>query len=340
MSLGYVLEIDVGGAGIRLDNWERAGQADPEQSGGVSRAYAGNEYSSVVAEFMKVPLVSGPVSTADYAQVDAIFARGAQVPCRGDAFKGRTDTITCSGKLTAEMVPGGIDDTGAPLWVMNLLLSEVDNAGTAIATDATIYLAVGDSPDDPGDSSILLASADAADDPFSAGTTLLELMNAPWTIPTCGNPLAPDPAISCAVGFSGLEKTWKMAPAVNPGWLTGRWRVVFLSTGDTGDRWSTQAFMVKIFIERASVDIAQWDTGWSDTNGGFAGGDSTATSAPIVFQAEAGDVPRFELYSRAGLHSGYADNSAHQTLRFGNGGGGSHYGRALIGGDVATIWPS
>lgn len=320
-----VLTVDVGGSPLSLD-CERGGHAAPRRVGPKTVGNSGAEESSIRGELMVIPLVLAPLPTATLNTLRALFALGAQVPCSGDIFN-TPGTITCSGTITDQL-----HETG-DRWTANLTLYEVGTTLTYTPATATIYLSPGDSPADPGDSSILLASADEADDPFLGfgGTSSLELTNG-VTITTCGSG-------NCAVTLGGLEKTWQMPPAVNPGWLTGAWRIVFLSNGGTSDKWWTQSYMVTIFVDRGGVDVVEWDTGWSDTNAAPFGGDSTATSAGIVFAIELGDVVRFELYSRAGLKGGFADDGNHQTLTFGNGGAGIHYGRALISGDVLTIWP-
>jgi hypothetical protein len=63
-----IVVLDVGGADLALP-FQRAGQADPEQLGGIGRAYAGNQYSSIIAEFMVIPLVSGRITSTLYAQL-------------------------------------------------------------------------------------------------------------------------------------------------------------------------------------------------------------------------------------------------------------------------------
>jgi hypothetical protein len=335
MPLAYeIVTLDVGGAAL-VYPWTRAGQADPELVGGISRAYAGNQYTSIIAEFEVVPLVSQHRTSAEYGALKTLFAKGAQVPCQGKVFNPRTaEIITCSGKVTGEMEPGFVDDDGEPLWTVNLTLTEADNDDTAITASVAIYLSNVASPDVGGSN---LATADESEDPFGAGVGSLELMNAPWVIPTCGGP--PDPSVNCPIGTSGLEASWITAATVADGYLTGTPKVRFLSSGGTGDAWQVQSFMAKIIIVRGGVDFIEWETGWSDTNGGFSGGNSTATAPAIVFPSLAGDRVRVDIYSRAGLHGGYADDGVHQTLSFGNGGGGNHYGQLLLGGDILTMWP-
>lgn len=311
---------------------QRAGKTAKRLVGDISTASAGNQRTHIIAELDNIPVVLLDSTPAICRQIESIFARGAQVVTAGTVWN-RDDAgathVLAWGEYTDDMQQGG------PRRVPGINLHEVGDALGYVAPSAVIYLGSQDSPDDPGDSSILLASADAADDPFSAGLGGLTLMIG-VTIPTCGG--APDPSVNCAIAFSGLEKSWLMPAAVADGWLAGTLQTVFLSNGGAADRWQTQAYRAEIFVVRGGVDVVEWDTGWSDTNAAPFGGNSTATGPQIIYQILTGDRVRIDLYSRAGLHGGYTDDGVHQALTFGNGGAGNHYGRLLIGGEVAKIW--
>jgi hypothetical protein len=337
MTLPYeIVVLDVGGAAL-VYPWMRAGQADPDQLGGVSRAYAGNQYTSVVAEFMNVPLVSQHRTATEYAAVKTLFAKGAQVPCQGKVFNPVTGVVVCSGKVTGEMEPGNVDASGEPLWTINLTLSEVDNADTADVAPAGLYLT---NVVSPLDGSMNLAAADPADDPFSAGVGSKELLNSD-VIPTCGDPMAPNPTVSCAtVTSSAPEMVWLLGGAAVDGYITGAPSVVLNSIGGTGDRWARQDSFCIIYVVRGGVDVATWVTGSSGTNGGFAGDAITMTAPAVIFPGLTGDRVRVELYGVAALHSGYADDGVHQTVSFGNNGGGVHLGRLYLGGDAVLMWPA
>jgi hypothetical protein len=317
-----ILTLDVGGAALAVA-CQKGGHAPPRKAGNRGYAFSGGETSGVRAELMVVPVVLVDLPSATCASIRTLFANGAQVPCSGDVFNNGGTTIICSGTITDEFLQGGTQ-----WFTIALTLYEVGALGYA-ATDILLYLTnvVGGGGD-------YIGSTDAADDVFASGLGSVTLMNAPEVIPTCGG--APDPTIACTVGFSAAaEEVWESYPAPADGWIFGTPTVVFLSIGSTADNWSTQAYRAEIYIERAGVDVVQWDTGYSDTNGGFAGGNSTATMAnPVVFEVEAGDIMRVEVWSRAGLHSGYADNGAYQVLTFGNGGGNAHYAYVRYRGDA------
>jgi hypothetical protein len=151
VSLPYeIVILDVGGANLVLP-FTRSGQADPEQLGGISRAAGGNQYTSLIAEYMVVPLVSAPVPSATFAQVKAMFALGAQINCQGGAagnvFEGYPGVVKCSGKVTGEIVPGTTDGTGRPLWIINLTLTEVGTAFGGVSATTLFLLTSVDSPD-------------------------------------------------------------------------------------------------------------------------------------------------------------------------------------------------
>lgn len=330
MTLPYeIVILDVGGSPL-VYPWSRAGQADPELVGGISRAYAGNQYTSIAAEFDVIPLVSQHRTSAEYGAVKTLFAKGAQVVCQGKVFNPRVaDLITCSGKVTGEMEPGFVGDDGEPLWTISLTLTEADNNDTQPTALATIYLSNATSP---LDGAALLATADVdASTPAGPGA---EILLDGVTIPTCG--VAP-----CAIVTSpSAERVWLLDGAEADGWITGSPTVQLSSSGDSGGNWVLQDCMCKIFIVRSGSDVAEWDTAWSAGNGGFSGDNITMAAPAVVFPGLTGDRVRVELYGRGQRQPGTSSTSL-QTVFFGGSFPNTQAGLLRLGGDAATLlWPA
>lgn len=308
------ITLDYGGANLSCE-CQRAGHAEPRRAGSKQPSFAQRLTSSVRREFMVIPLILAPKTPAQAAAIRALFALGAQVSCRGDVFNnGGATTVVCSGKISDEL------DQTASWWTINLTLYEVS---AAAYTPPTIVLYLTNVAAGGG---IFVASTDPADDPFGAGLGSVTLMDSPDVIPTCGDPLSPDPFTACPIGYSAApEAVWESLPAPADGYIVGAPFLTFLSVGGTGDRWHTQAVMGKVFQVRSGTDVLEIDTGYSNGNGGFAGGFVAATAPAVVIAVQAGDTLRIEPYGRAGLNSGYASDGVLQVLTHGNGGGGSHY---------------
>lgn len=321
-----VLTVDVGGANQTTLALQRGGHTDPRRVGGLTDGFAGSEESAIIAELMVIPFVTVPVDFATAKTVHDLFALGAQVNCAGDVFDNGGATIVCSADLTDEV------DPTATWFTISGTLYEVENAATAY-TPLTIafYLTNVTSPYDPGDGSLNVASTNTASDPFAAGVGSETLLD-DETIPTCGG--APDVSVICPTVISSApERSWLSPATVDGGWITGQPTVYFLSGGGTGDHWELQDCMCKLYIVRAGVDVVEWDTAWSNGNGGFAGGTISMAAPAVVFQALPGDRVRVEVFGRAARHGGYNTTDL-QTIGFGNGGGGNHYGQLIVGGNA------
>lgn len=303
---------------------QKAGQAQPRRVGGKTNGFGGAEDSDIRAELMVVPLILAPKSLTEAAAIRALVALGAQFPCRGDVFlNGGATTVICSGKVSDEL------DPTASRVALNLTLFEIGAADYS-PLETPVFLS---NVVSPTDATMNLASTNGADDPFSAGLGNVTIMDAPEVIPTC--PGLPNPLVNCPLGYSAnAEFKWLSKPSPNGGWITRAPRLEIISAGSTADAWNIQDVKAKIFIVRSGVDVAAWETGYSNGNGGFAGGLITATAPAIVFLALVNDRTRVEIFGRAGLHQGYSVSGDYQVLTFGNAGAGSHYGRIVFGGEV------
>ena len=311
---------------------QRGGHAAPRRVGTMPGSFAQRQTSSVRAELMVVPVILSYLTSAEAATLRTTLANGAQVTCSGDVFNNGGAAIVCSGAITDE------ERQGATWWEVSLTLYEIGSFSYD-ATIASVYLTNVASPD--GGAGVNLATGDPAGDPFSAGLGSVALLNG-VPITTCGG--APDPSVNCPIVYTDPgtpEKVWLTAATVANGWLWGAPVVSILSSGGTGDAWQTQASMAVIYVVRSGVDVATWTTGYSDSNGGFAGSTITMTGLDsVLFYSEIGDRFRIELFARAGLHGGYADSGDRQTVTFGNGGVSSHYGNLSVGGLVAVLDPT
>lgn len=320
-----VLTLDVGGANQMTVACQRGGHAAPRRVGQRLTSFGGRLTQNARAELMVVPVVLQYLTATEAATVRSLFALGAWVSCSGDVFNNGGATVSFSGTITDE-----IDDTQG-WWTISLTLYEVAVTGYT-PTTRTFYLTNVTSVDDPGDNSIMLGSSDAADDPFAAGTGSETLLDG-VTIPTCGT--FPNPSVTCATATSpSAERTWLSVGSPNGGWMSGTLTVTILSSGGTGDHWALQDAMCILTIVRAGVDVATWSTDYSAGNGGFAGGNITMSTAnSVLFDVQIGDQLRVEIYGRAARHGGYNTTDL-QSVVFGNGGGGAHYGRVAYVGDV------
>jgi hypothetical protein len=97
---------------------QKAGENPPFRVGGKSRAYAGNERSSIRAEKAVVSLVTTYLPTATKRAIKALCANGAQLTCSGEILD-NVPTL-CSIDVTSTMVPG---DPGR--WEMSLTVTAV-----------------------------------------------------------------------------------------------------------------------------------------------------------------------------------------------------------------------
>jgi hypothetical protein len=112
---------------------QKAGHAEPRDVGSKWYTFYGAERSGIHAQLMNVPLVlvhtqDLPLDATIIAAVRALFALGAQRYCNGEVFNNGLTDILCSGELTDDMEPGTSPET----WIVNLTLSEVENAGTSL----------------------------------------------------------------------------------------------------------------------------------------------------------------------------------------------------------------
>lgn len=307
-----------------------AGLAAPRLVGGVDYAGAGNERSFVRAELRNVPISFIRVVPSVARQIRDKFAKRAQVPCAGDVFLNAdpTEIVVCSGEYTDRMMTAG------PHRMPDLLLHEVDNGDTQAFEEFTsqIFLSNATSPLDGTKKQATPTFATA-----SAGGVGSEILMDTTTIPTCGT--FPNPGVTCATAIGPAERIWLLDGAIVDGYITGSPRVDFLSNGGTGDHWALQDCFCKIFIVRGGVDVATWVTGFSNGNGGFAGGTITMSAPPVIFPALTGDQIRVELYGRAARHGGY-NTSDYQTVFFGGSTfGGAQTGVLFLGGDASLLWP-
>lgn len=306
-----ILVLDYGGSNITVQ-CQRGGHAAPRRVGSKPVSYAGGETSSIRAELMVVPVVLQYLTPTDIAAIRALFALGAQVPCRGDVFNNASVTIVCSGVLSDEFLPSG------PWFEGNLTLYEIGTSlGYANASGRSIvYFTNAVSPDD---GSMNLATTDINVDNVNGwgGVTLLSGA----TPSTCSGPG------SCAITTSSVpEFSWLTPGSPNGGTMAAPDAGRFLSSGGTADFWSTQDCKLRITVVRAGVDLQTWDTDWSNGSGGFSGGFITLTGPSLLFLAQVGDRLRFEVYARIALTANHADDGARQRIDFGAPGGGFHYG--------------
>lgn len=99
-----VLILNVGGSQISLA-CQRAGKGAPVLIGAKSRAFAGNERSSIRGQKRVIPILTSPIDTATEAAIQTLIANGAQFPCSGDILT-NVSTI-CSVDCTAsDMIQG------------------------------------------------------------------------------------------------------------------------------------------------------------------------------------------------------------------------------------------
>lgn len=118
-----ILIFDPAGVALSLP-FQRAGKGKPILVGAVTTAFAGNDRNGVRAKKRVLPLVSAPVSSAEQAAVETMFDLGAFVPCAGPLLNNGGVTVTFRGELESEMVPGLVDTTGAPKWILTLTLTQ------------------------------------------------------------------------------------------------------------------------------------------------------------------------------------------------------------------------
>lgn len=111
------ITLDAGGANLVLP-WQRFGRAEPIAIGELSDADDGTTRSSIRAEKMVAAGITTRVTAAIEAQVRAMFALGARVPTVGPVWNNGGATVTVTGKMTSELMPGG------DRWVINLTLTQ------------------------------------------------------------------------------------------------------------------------------------------------------------------------------------------------------------------------
>jgi len=297
-----IVILDVGGTNLVVP-FRRAGQSEPEQLGAVGRAYAGNQYSSVFAEYMVVPLTSAPISAATYAQIKALFALGAQVDCQGGAagnvFEGYPGIVKCSAKITGEM------QTAGNRWVINITLTEVGVAFSGVALSTLFLLTSVDSPDS-SDPSVRLSTPDGFyPGDASSGIDLLSGV----TVPTGGSVAPTTPEIS-----------WLSVPlnaAVASGVPYVRLEAAMTGVYSGTTVWAIMDVMAKIYQMRgASVIAGPFSTNY----GGVGLGGSVivlSASSAVVLSLQTGDQFLVELYPRLALQPGQSDNSQRQSIAFG-----------------------
>lgn len=330
-----IVVLDVGGANLAIP-FQRAGQADPETVGGISRAYAGNQYSSIIEEFMVVPLVSTRVSSATHAAVKAMFARGAEVPCQagsaGNVFNGETGVITCSGKLTADMVPGGIDSTGQPLWILNLTLTEV---GTALPGTPQTTLFLLTSVTSPSDGTAKVSTPNGSY-PGDAGSGLT--LGAGLTPPTAACSTPPAPPVLPAVVESATREAAHLSLPLAPGMAFGAPRIQIEYGIVDSVVWSTSSFMAKLSLKRAGATVAgPWSSQWQGMGVLVSGTALLTFGVSLVLPIESGDQFLIEWFARVGLECGQADNAERPFIYVGAVPGPRPNPLLIIGGDLVAL---
>lgn len=315
-----VLTVDVGGPNEKTIALQRGGHASPRRVGGVTEGFAGSEEPAIIAELQVIPFVTQKLDFATAKTVRDLFALGAQVNCAGDVFDNGGATVVYSADIADEV------DPTARWFTLSGTLYECENDDTTYSPLATIiYLTNVTSPDDPGDGSVNLASTNNADDPFGAGVGSETLLDAEIV------PESP----TAAIVSSGPERSWLTPATVLGGWASGAPTVQMLSQGVTGTAdWVTQDAMCKIFVVRSGVDVAEWDTAFSNGNGGLGGGTITMAAPAIVFQFQPGDRVRVEVYGRGQLQPG-GSSATKQQVKYGNNGGGAHEAKLTLGGSVS-----
>lgn len=299
MTLPYELVVlDVGGTNLVLP-FMRAGQAEPEQIGAVSRAYAGNQYSSIVAEFMVLPLVSMHRSAAEFAAVKAMFAKGAQVSCQGGKlFTPLTGVVTCSGKVTGEIEPGNVGSDGEPLWTINLTLTEVGTALAGTPQTTNFLLTSVTSPDD-GTAKV---STPAGSYPGDTGSGIT--LGTALTPPTAVCPTVPGVVASVSREAAHLSVPLAAGMALGPPRIQIEYGVVDSVV------WATSSFRAELSLVRGGLTVAgPWSSQWQGM-GVLTGGTASLTFGGIslVLPLQDGDRFLIEWFARVGLECGQSDN--------------------------------
>lgn len=328
-----VLTLDVGGPNEMSVDCQRAGHAAPRQVGQKQFPGSGSELPyQIRGEFMVVPVVLTRLPTAAVETIRTLFALGRQVNCAGDVFVNGGATAKWSGKITDEL------HETADTWTISMTLFECGAVGGAVPSSVAIYLTNVASPDMAGAN---LASADPADDPFLAGLGGVRILDSA-TPSTCSGPA---PCTATYTDPMTPEIVWWTPATTRAGFISGRARVGFLSKGASGGgAWADQAAMSKIFVVRGGVDVLEIDTDYTPNNGGFSGSFVEATApTSVIFLSQIGDRFRVEEYGRIQLAPGGTDDQpavlARQTITFGNGGAGLHYGKLTITGLAALFLP-
>lgn len=328
-----IVVLGVGGVALTIP-FQRAGQADREMTGAVSRAYAGNQYSSIAQEFMVIPLVSAPITSTVYAQVKALFAKGAQVACQagsaGNVFEGVTSIITCSGKVTGEMIPGLVGTDNRPMWTLNLTLTEVGSGITSTAPEVNFLLTSVTSPDLAG----ALVSTPAGSYAGDAGTGAS--MFAGGTPPTASCPTVPGTIYSGAA-----EKKWLSVP-LQSGYAVGIPRIRVEATGGSATVWQHQSTLAKLYLRRgagAGVNIAgPWTSGYVGSLGalGYSVQYFEFTDR-LNLLLQAGDRFYIELWSRLALNCGQTDDASRQFIYYGAVPGPRQNPVLILSGDIVAL---
>lgn len=97
---------------------QSGGKGAPIEIGDTSRAFAGNERTSIRAEKRMWEVVTSYITTAQEAAIQTLIARAAQIPCGGELLN--NTTVTCSVRCARSTMVGG-----TTLWEMQLVVREV-----------------------------------------------------------------------------------------------------------------------------------------------------------------------------------------------------------------------
>lgn len=319
-----VLTFDVGGPNQMNVECQRIGHAAPRRVGDRGYSGSGSEWSQIRDELMVVPFVTVPLPWSQIATIRSLFALAARVNCSGSGFN-KPGTIVCSGELTDEL------DTTGDRGVISGTLFEIGSITGFTPVTSPLYLTAVVSPDD---GSMNLGTSTASEDLVGGGVSLL--VGVP--IPGCSS----GPGGSCTPVISAApEFEWLSRETVAGGWIAGTPVVQFASSSlANGVVVSIQDAMVKLYVVRSGVDVAEWDTDWSNGNGSYAGGDITMSPPAVVFDFQPSDRIRAAVYGRMATRAGFTGGSTsepRQSLGFGY--VGAHRGIVYLPGTVTFDAP-
>jgi hypothetical protein len=118
-----LLIFDPAGVALSLP-FTRAAKDKPILKGAMIPTFAPGFRNGIRGKLLVLPLISGPVTSAQQAAVEAMFNLGAFVPCAGPLLNNGGATVIFWGELSSEVIPGLVDPLGKPQWTLNLTLTQ------------------------------------------------------------------------------------------------------------------------------------------------------------------------------------------------------------------------